>query len=189
MIHVIKVDGPWDEGYILDKYIENSEFIGEDPFGHPHFNNTYTKIGGLLHSMKYNGHFDTSGEIVSCCSTFLKFWLGDKRIDIVLPVPPTLERPIQPVHMISKTIAKLLSVHYSSEVLVKTTKEQSKSMPKDKKNLKGSIQKVRDANRECNILLVDDLYSTGATASECVLALKDDNLINKVYYLAIAKTK
>ena len=60
---------------------------------------------------------------------------------------------------------------------------------KDAKNLKGSIFKMKNAKRKCNILLVDDFFSTGETATECVSVLKTDPMIEYVYYLAIAKTK
>ena len=62
-------------------------------------------------------------------------------------------------------------------------------MPKDAKTVKGTIVKLKPALRPCNILLVDDIYSTGETANECVSVLKEDPLVKKVYYLAIAKTK
>ena len=48
----IVVTGLWDEGFVVDKYTESSTFIGEDAFGHPQFNTTYTHIGKLLHAMK-----------------------------------------------------------------------------------------------------------------------------------------
>ncbi len=62
-------------------------------------------------------------------------------------------------------------------------------MAKDNKQLQGTIRKLKDAKYKCNILLLDDFYSTGETAAECVRVLKSDPLIDKVYFLAIAKTK
>ena len=44
-------------------------------------------------------------------------------------------------------------------------------------------------NGNAIFLLIDDFFSTGETATECVRVLKEDELIDKVYYLAIAKTK
>lgn len=189
MISAIKVNGNWDEGYVLDFHVANSEYAGDDVFGHPRFKNTYTKIGQLLHSMKYNGHIDTSSEIAEYCHDFLDSWLSDKNIDIVLPVPPTKQRDIQPVFLISEAIADSLNVWYSSDILIKTTTEQAKNMSKDNKVLSGTVKKLKLAKRKCNILLIDDIISTGSTASECVSVLKTDPLIRKIYFLAITKTK
>jgi predicted amidophosphoribosyltransferase len=101
-ISPIKLDGSWTEGYALDKHIITSEYIGEDAFGHKQFNNTYTEIGSLLYKMKYNGHYDTSEEIRDLASPFLDEWLKNKQIDIILPVPPTKRRDVQPVHIIAE---------------------------------------------------------------------------------------
>ena len=185
----MQVVGPWDEGYVLDKYVASSEYIGEDVFGHPAFNTTYTEIGKLLHSMKYNGHLDTSERIWEHCSLFLKRWIDGKDIDIILPVPPTNQRYFQPVFAFSEVLAQHLKIPFSSEVLEKTSWEQAKNMPRENKNLKGSIRQLKPAKRLCNILLVDDFFSTGQTASECVSVLKQDPMIQHIFFLAIAKTK
>lgn len=75
----IKLFGPWNDGYALDQYTVSSEYIGDDSFGRPQFINTYSEVGKLLHSMKYNGHYDTSEEIAEKCKSFLDEWLKDKK--------------------------------------------------------------------------------------------------------------
>lgn len=183
------IQGNWDDGYIMDMYTISSRYIGEDVFGHPLFDTVYTEIGQLIHDMKYNGHFDTSVKIAELCTPFLREWLEDKDVDIILPSPPTQNRPFQPVFMICDALSGNLSIPFSSEVLEKVTTVQSKDLPRDAKNLSGSVRKLKPAKRKCNILLIDDFYSTGSTANECVSVLKADALIDKVYYLAIVRTK
>ena len=185
----IKVNGLWDEGFIIDRYVESSEYIGDDVFGHPQFNTTYTPIGKLLHSLKYNGHLDTSEFIAEKCVDFLNNWLSDKKVDIILPTPPTIERISQPVYMIAEAISSKMHIPYAEDVLKKTSNIPAKNIDKSSRDMHGSIVKLKPATRKCNILLIDDLYSTGSTANECVAILKEDLLVEKVYYLAIAKTK
>ena len=189
MINPIKIEGIWDDGYALDKYMAKSEYVGDDVFGNPQFNNTYTVIGKLLHAMKYNGHYNTSEEIVTLCEPFVRAWLEPKNVDIILPVPPSSSRVEQPVFLIAELLGDRLGIQYSDGVLLKTAKEPVKNIPKAERNLAGVIRQLKPAKRKCSILLVDDFYSTGQTASECVSVLKSDPLIDKVYYLAIAKTK
>lgn len=185
----IEVSGLWDEGFVIDRYVANSEYIGDDVFGHPQFNTTYTAIGKLLHSLKYNGHTDTSESIATMCVEFLNGWLSGKRVDIILPAPPTLERTSQPVHMIAEAISVKMSIPYADDVLKKTGNKPTKNIDKKNRNLHGSVVKLKPATRKCNILLIDDMYSTGSTANECVAVLKEDPLVEKVYYMAVAKTK
>lgn len=129
MASPITVIGEWDNGIVVDKYTETSMYIGDDAFGHPQFQTTYTKIGKLLHAMKYNGHFDTSEEIVNICIDTLGGWFTGKKIDIILPAPPSTERPSQPVYMVAEVLASKLGIFYSDEVLVKTSAIPAKNMP------------------------------------------------------------
>ena len=123
------------------------------------------------------------------CIEALGVWFAGKHIDSILPAPPTTNRLEQPVYMIAEVLASKLGIYYSDDILIKQNNIPSKNMPKDAKDLKGSILKLKNAKRKCNILLIDDFYSTGETANECVSVLKTDPMIDKVYYLAIAKTK
>lgn len=189
MIQPIVLNGIWDEGYAIDKYLRTSTYIGDDAFGQPQFDNSYTEIGKLLHDMKYNGHFNTSREIALLCYDFLNEWLDDKNINSIIPVPATMERVVQPVYAIAEEIAHRLHLPYSQDVLKKTSDIPVKNMPRENRNLKGSVTKLKDAKWKCNILLIDDFYTTGETATECVSVLKEDNLIDKIYYLSIVKTK
>lgn len=190
MSSVMFIGGIWDDGIIIDDYTKESKYLGEDAFGNPIFDTTYTEIGKLLHDMKYNGHYNTSEKIADICVQSLATWFSNKQIDIVLPTPPTNKRIEQPVFLIAEAIASRLNIPYSDSILQKTDSHQAKNMTYEtRKHLQGAIQKLKNAKRKCNILLIDDFYSSGYTATECVSVLKEDPLIEKVYYLAIVKTK
>ena len=186
---VIKISGQWDEGIILDKYTVKSVFIDYDAFGEPLFDNTYSAVGQLLHDMKYNGHINTSDKIVDMYFDYLKSWIKGKDIDIIIPVPPSKTRLIQPVFTFGETLSSRLNIPYSDSILQKTDDVETKNIPKEERNLSGKIKQLKFAKRRCNILLIDDFYSTGQTSNECTAVLKNDPLVDKIYYLAIAKTK
>lgn len=48
-IHPIPLYGVWDIGYALDVHTIKSIPIGEDAYGHLHFDNTRSEIGELLY--------------------------------------------------------------------------------------------------------------------------------------------
>jgi predicted amidophosphoribosyltransferase len=181
----IKLTGSWTEGYALYYHVISSEYVGEDVYGEPIFNNKRTEIGELLYKMKYNGHNDTSEGILKLAIPFLDEWLENKKVDIVLPVPPTKIRDIQPLFIIAEMIATYYKIPFTTDVLAKANAAQAKN--KDTANI--SISLLKNAKRKCNILLIDDLFSTGATISECVKVLKDDDLVNDIYVLSVTKTK
>ena len=54
--------------------------------------------------------------------------------------------------------------------------------------MKGSIKAAMKATKPHTILLVDDLFDTGSTMSECVSILKEDPKLKKIYVLAMTKT-
>ena len=55
-----------------------------------------------------------------------------------------------------------------------------------------NVDKILDlikATRPHNILLIDDLYSTGETINECVSVLKADPLLKNIYVLLMTRTR
>lgn len=82
-----------------------------------------------------------------------------------------------------------VSAPLSSEVLVNNSPVPAKKLEKERKDLTGTINVLKKAVRKCNILIIDDLFSTGATITECTRKLKEGSLIDKVYVFAVSKTR
>jgi predicted amidophosphoribosyltransferase len=190
MINPIQLQGIWNDGYALDQHVVSSTFTGEDAFGHPQYDTIRTPIGEALYQFKYRNDYVVLDEILKLAQPFLNNWDAIKDVDVVLPVPPSNKnRAYQPALEITRTIAEYIKKPYSEDVLVKTNADESKNKDADgKKNCTGFIMQQRPAKRSCKILLIDDLFQSGATATECVRILKQDSLINSVYFLAITKT-
>ena len=189
MSNPIKLDGLWTEGYALDYHTVSSKYLGEDPFGNKRFDTTYTEVGELLYRMKYNGRENNSVDILNLCIPFLDGWIRSKQIDCILPMSPSEKRSTQPVFLIAEKIANHYNIPYVNDVLHKNSKVPSKTMVKGNKDLTGTIDVLKSAVRHCNLLLIDDLFSTGATATECTRKLKEDPLIDEIYVFAISKTR
>ena len=133
--------------------------------------------------------------------TFSKIILKNKKIcgflknyDIIIPVPISKKRKKQrgynQSYLITREIAKYSNLKYEKDCLVKQidTIEQSKL---DKIQRKLNVQGVyRVINKEKiiskNILLLDDIYTTGSTVNECAKTLKQAGA-NKIGVLTIAK--
>jgi predicted amidophosphoribosyltransferase len=190
MISPIKLPGIWTDGYAIDRHVVSSTFIGEDAFGHPQYDTQRTPIGEALYQFKYRNIYTALDTILQIAAPFLDSWEALKDIDVVLPAPPSKKnRVYQPAVEIARSIAEYIKKPYSEEVLAKTSNEQSKNQTADEKqDIAGSIIQLRPAKHACKILLVDDLFQSGATLSECTRILMRDSLVEAVYVLVITRT-
>lgn len=189
-IHPIQIMGNWDLGFSLDVHVVKSILIGEDDYGHRQFSTTRSAIGELLYQFKYKQRYDYLSEIVDTIISFLNTHPDMRNINTILPVPPTKNRDYQPTFEIAEGLATELNIFCCFDVLENVSKVEAKGLSFDeKKKLNGSIIKKKMATRKHNTLLIDDLYNTGATLFQCVNALRQDPLIDKIYVLTVTKTK
>lgn len=189
-IHPIQLTGSWDIGYALDTHVTNSVYLGDDPYGNPYFDNTYSEIGELLSKFKYSHVYGNLNDIVSTIVLFLSQHPEMNDFETIIPVPPTKNRMYQPTIEIGKALAKSLHKYFVEDVLEKDPRVESKGLSaEDKYRLSGTITQKKHATRKHSVLLIDDLYKTGATLSECVSVLRQDPQIDKIYVLTVTKTK
>lgn len=189
-INPIKLNGPWDEGFALDVHTISSTYIADNVYGHPEFDTEYSELGELLHKLKYKKDYNKLDDIMELAEPFIESWDAIKQVNFVLPVPPSKQRSYQPAQEIAIRIANLIGVEYSDEVLQKISSIESKGLSSvDKGQIQGTIIKTAMATKEYNMLLIDDLYKSGATLKECIRVLREDAKIKKIFVLTITKTR
>ena len=188
-INPFEINGNWDKGYVLDRHILKSVPKGENVYGHMQFDTTRTELGELLYQFKNQSKYDCLNDIIELIKPFLDTWVELKEVDIVLPVPSTKSRNYQPAEEIAQKIANHLNVNYLDGVLDNIGSTQAKNIPKTDRSMKGSIIATIKATKPHTILLVDDLFDTGSTISECVSVLKEDPKLKKIYIMAMTKTQ
>ena len=113
-------------------------------------------------------------------------WKKD-RTDLVISVPTSKQTRIyQPVFEIANLIGNYLKKPIDNTIFTKNTNLQAKD---GNTNVSGSIIKNKVFDKPVSILIIDDLYSTGATLNEVAKVLKDDTNVKKVYVLVMTKTR
>lgn len=108
------------------------------------------------------------------------YWDRLKKYKLVVPIPLSKqrleERGYNQVDLIFKDVFKRKNFFYQSNLLIKkrNTKVQSKLRKKDRKeNMKNVfIVNKRFNIKDKNILLLDDIYTSGATMMYAAKALK-----------------
>lgn len=190
-LNPIKLEGMWNEGYALDYFTLNSEYIGEDIFGYPEFNVTYSEIGKSLNELKYHNDYTKAVEISEEVVHFITDqWKLLDKIDGIIAVPPSKFRFVQPSFQLVKLVGEKLKKPISLDFFSKLTPEEIKNLPMEKKIdlFKNSIRKNRNLTKKGSVLLIDDLYSTGATLRSLCQLLREDNNVENIYVLTIAKS-
>ena len=155
----------------------------------------YGYYGGVLKklilNLKYHKSF-IAGKVLAdlLCQIIIEKKLS---IDCICYVPISKDslkkRGFNQCSVLAKNISSILDIPViDCLVKVKETKEQ-KLLGKEErmKNILDAIEiKNKDKLFKKNILLIDDVYTTGATINECKKNIEKCN-INKIYLLTIAK--
>jgi len=145
-----------------------------------------TPIQTLLKELKYNNLQDFGIEAAKTLIYELEKTSRFSDIDIVIPVPlhpkKRRKRGYNQMTTFAKTLAENLNAVYIYNALLKTkqTKSQTKQTKEDRFN---GIKNVFTTNLEYNlnnknILIVDDILTTGATLYSCIDTLKNTHNIN-----------
>ncbi|HYA36138.1 MAG TPA: hypothetical protein VEF03_10990 [Candidatus Binataceae bacterium] len=191
-IDPVELRGPWTEGYALERrHALSSEFVGHDSFGNPQFDTKRSELGELIFRLKYRNDKTALDPIADAAVKFINGW--GPHFDLVVAVPPSRKRlPYQPVAEIARIIAGRLSkpVNLDAVSKVKGTPELKNVYEYEQRSelLKRAFRVNGNAVAGKRILLVDDLYRSGATAKMVTHDLLAAGAA-AVYFLAMTKTR
>lgn len=186
MINPVRIYGTWDEGIVLDNHMLKSVFLGYDEKGKEIFENTRTELGELIYKFKYQHKKNSLEKIITLIRDILDKWNIKEKIDIIIPVPPSnKKRKYQPVFEIANAIAEYLEKENRTDIIFKENDIQAK----DGNNINGTIKQYKKLDKICNVLVIDDLYSTGQTLNEVCKVRREDINIKNIYCLVMTKTK
>lgn len=184
--------GPWDEGFALDVHTTGSQYLGDDAYGHPQFDTTYSEIGDLIHRLKYRGEEASIPPLCEVACAFVK----SRRwpVDMIVGVPPSRPgRRIQPVPLLADAVGKVLGVEVCKDCIkkVKSTAELKNVYEYNKRLelLADAYAVAADRTKGRNVLLIDDLYRSGATIEAVSKCLKEAGDVSRLFALAFTRTR
>lgn len=144
----------------------------------------------MIHNLKYNGLIEISellGELL-----YQKLMPLDLPDCLIVPVPLHRKRQnfrgFNQSELIARYIAKKLGLNFADCIRrVRDTKPQvALKREERRKNVVGSFYCNGDSIIGKNIILVDDVTTTGATLSECAKALKEAGA-KRIYGAVVAR--
>lgn len=189
-IHPQKIDGRWQSGVSLDLHTTSSTPIGYNEAGHMQFETVRPEIAELLYQLKYKGNQDAAQRIVETAAAYLR--PHREKFDLIIPVPPSTARAVQPVLLLAVGIGAAVGVPVVSCVTTTRATTQLKGVtdPAQRQELvKGlyTVDRVQTAGK--NVLLFDDLFRSGTTMNAITDVLLNDGGAKTVRALTITKTR
>lgn len=191
-INPTEVQGAWTRGWTLDRHTISSTFLGYNEQGHAQYDTTRSPLGELLFQLKYRGQ-DTVDRVAEVMAGFFDSKPNTlQRIDLIVPVPPSTTRQSQPVVQVAAAMARKLGKAIGANVVRKTRDTPGlKNIhdPEERRELlDGAFEVDASQVKGRGILLVDDLYRSGATANAVSVYLFTAGAA-RVYFLAATRTR
>mgnify|MGYP001323258087 CR=1 FL=1 len=191
-VRLRRISGTFDDGYALDKHTASSVFIGHNEYGHAQFDTTRTPAGEAVFQLKYRSDFDQAKPLAKAVVRNIVPLFP--KIGLVMPAPASTARQRQPVHKVARIVAERMDVPMFDNLIEKSAvaantgslKNMNTREEKDEA-LKGRylLNKLISNKGRWNVLVVDDLYHTGATMDAVCSLLAQYDKISGVYVAAL----
>ncbi|TMJ17210.1 MAG: ComF family protein [Alphaproteobacteria bacterium] len=189
---ILQIFGNWDAGYALDKHKISSTYIGENEYGHPQFDTLRTEVGEALFRLKYRDDFSKAEPLAAEIEQHLVPKFG--KIGFIVPMPASKQRPRQPVTEIAKALAQRLEVPIFENIVVKLPAPDGAPALKDLVGKQAKVDALSDRfaindgitnDGKWNVLVVDDLYDTGASMEAACAKLRTYHKVDKIFVAAL----
>ena len=147
----------------------------------------------LIHKLKYEQNYQIGRFLGEKIGHQIRLSFESWSADLIIPIPlhalKKAERGFNQSDEIAKGLSKTLKLAYSSRVVkrIRFTKTQTQfSLSERKENISNAFKVMRKKSiNGKNIILVDDVITTGATTSECAKVLLNAGA-NKIYVVSVA---
>lgn len=189
----MQIEGAWKLGWALDVHTVSSVFLDYDQHGRAQFDTKRSDLGEWVYQLKYRGQSQAADLVAAVMAEFLRRKpLVLSAFDLIVPAPASMSRPIQPVTSIAAGLAERLDKAFEEDAIrkIKDTPTLKSLMEVEQRReaLNDAFEGDRGIVAGRGVLLVDDLYRSGATANAVTLALIAAGAA-RVYFLAATRTR
>lgn len=152
----------------------------------------YSKcIKDSIYRFKYHNKREYAGiyakQIADKCGSMIHAWAPDALIPVPIHSSRLKERGFNQAELIAGELEQLMGIPMDCEALVrvvKTVPMKELDNAHRVKNLQNAFQAGEKVVRYSKVLIVDDIYTTGATFDACATVLKHAG-VQKVYGVSL----
>lgn len=144
-----------------------------------------------IYRFKYQNKREYGDYYVSCMLDSYGVWLRHLKLDGVIPIPLHAKkrraRGFNQAQVLAEKLAEGLELPVYTQLVArqKNTRPQKELNDKERQeNLKNAFKIVQNDVQLKRILLVDDIYTTGATMDTCAKLLKEHG-VREVYFICL----
>lgn len=144
-----------------------------------------------IYRFKYLNKREYADYYVHCMLKGYARWLTGLKLDGIIPIPlhskKRRARGFNQAQVLAEKLGEALQIPVYTELVVrqKNTVPQKELNDKERqKNLKNAFKIVQNDVQLKRILLVDDIYTTGATIDACAKVLKEHG-VREVYFICL----
>ncbi|MDD5680234.1 MAG: ComF family protein [Candidatus Omnitrophica bacterium] len=137
-----------------------------------------------IHKFKYNGSLALEGLFADLLTDFAEKHIDVKRFDCIIPVPLSRvklrERTFNQAEILASSLSRKFGLPCINNNLIRAKSGKSQitlSKSERLKDIKGAFKVKNSALlKDKSVLLVDDVFTTGATVRECSKMLKESGV-------------
>lgn len=184
-----EINGNWDQGWVLDKHSQSSTYLGDDAYGHPRFETIRTEVGEATYQLKYMHDWNQVEPLARCLADNIFPMLHN--VGFIVPMPASTVRVRQPVIELANALGGMVAKPVFTNTLRKANTGHALKDMHSKDQKLAAIGDSFSVNDEIegagpwNVLIVDDLFHTGASMESACKALRAYPKVRKVYVAAL----
>lgn len=160
---------------------------------------TDKKVKKLIKTHKYQFIEDLHGPLYGLVARYLSWLGGQKKFNIfqtnplMVPVPLSHyrlnSRGFNQAELLCQNISARMQFDFKSDVFIRqrsVAQADIKTKSERQENIKGQLEYIGPNLADRDIILIDDICTTGSTLNECAKILKQ-NGAGKIYALVVAR--
>ncbi len=176
--HPRPLQGPWQDGWALGYH---SSFTGGDWVRSP--------VGELIYRLKYQADLTVLPVLLDRAADLFSSQPHLVQVDVIIPTPSTFLRACDPVSVFAHALAQRLNLKVLPAVIKSRQTEPQKefnTLAQKRANVRGAFALKEPVNK-LRVLLVDDLFDSGATLEEITNLLQKAGAA-RIYVLTMTRT-